>query len=239
MSTTADAPFARGRFPVVVFSHGLTGAPADYRGLATRWAAAGFVVAAPAYPFTHRGASYLNLVDIVNQPADASQVITQLLALNAKAGSPLYGHLAADRLAAAGHSAGAITTIGLFTSRRDPRLRAGIVLAGNSIGVGDSFAGPPAAILFVHGRKDRVVPYDTGTAVFDADPWPKALLTLPSAGHDEPYIFAGARSFAVVAASTTDFLRATLYGDRAAAARLRSDATVTGLARIDDQLGKP
>lgn len=45
---------AAGRFPVVIYSHGLHSRPDLHAGLTTRWAAAGFVVAAPAYPHTGR-----------------------------------------------------------------------------------------------------------------------------------------------------------------------------------------
>ena len=45
---------AAGRFPVVIYSHGLGSRPELHAGLTTRWAAAGFVVAAPAYPHTRR-----------------------------------------------------------------------------------------------------------------------------------------------------------------------------------------
>ena len=47
-------PVAPGRFPVVLFSHGLQSLPEMHAEMATRWAAAGFIVAAPAYPHTNR-----------------------------------------------------------------------------------------------------------------------------------------------------------------------------------------
>src|SRR5690349_9404153 len=50
------APPASGRFPLVILSHGLGGSPEFYAPIGTRWAAAGFVVAAPAYPHTKNGA---------------------------------------------------------------------------------------------------------------------------------------------------------------------------------------
>ncbi|HEY0700145.1 MAG TPA: chlorophyllase, partial [Micromonospora sp.] len=78
---------ADGRFPVVLFSHGLGASPADYAGLLRRWAAAGFVVAAPTYPHTGRGAEQ-NPFDVLNQPADASYVLTRLLALDGRADDP-------------------------------------------------------------------------------------------------------------------------------------------------------
>jgi fermentation-respiration switch protein FrsA (DUF1100 family) len=224
---------APGRFPVVVFSHGLGGRPADYEPLLTRWAAAGFVVAAPAYPFTSRGAARQSVLDVLNQPADASYVLTEVLALDRRAGDRLRGHLDTGRVAAAGHSAGGITTVGLFAGARDRRLAAGIVLAGNSLGVGTRFTGPAVPLLFVHGRRDEVVSYASGKALYDAVPWPKAMLSVRNGRH---VLFDGDDSFPVVADSTTDFLRWSLYGDAGAKRRLARQAERGGIAAFDDDL---
>jgi dienelactone hydrolase len=225
-----------GRFPVVLFSHGLGGLPSDYAPLLRRWAAAGFVVAAPAYPHTSRTAPDRQAFDVVNQPADASYVLDQVLALDTRRGDPLRGRLATDRVAAAGHSAGGITTVGLFTAARDERLDAGVVLAGNSLGVGTAFSGSAAPQLFVHGERDDVVSYASGKAAFDAVPWPKALLSLPDGDHGGSLLAAGAPAFAVVVDTTTEFLRWTLYGDAAAKRRLPAEASAGGVAVLDDRL---
>ncbi|HET9518904.1 MAG TPA: chlorophyllase, partial [Actinoplanes sp.] len=168
-SPAAGRQPAAGPFPVVLFSHGLTAAPVDYADLLAAWAAAGFVVAAPAYPFTSTGVPRFNAGDVVNQPADASTVLSSVLALQGKAGDPLQGRLNVARTAAAGHSAGGVTTLGLFSSDRDDRLDAGVVLAGRRL-LPTAFTGAPAAILFVHGKKDRTVRYAEARAAFDAVP---------------------------------------------------------------------
>lgn len=77
--TTVWYPATGGPYPVVLFSHGLLGTPADYRTLAERWAGAGLVVATPAYPLTSRGASHVQALDVIQQPTDASFVLTSLL----------------------------------------------------------------------------------------------------------------------------------------------------------------
>jgi poly(3-hydroxybutyrate) depolymerase len=178
------------------------------------------VVVAPAYPHTHRGLRSIDVVDVLNQPGDASFVLSRVLT-----GRVLQAAVDPSRVAAAGHSAGGITTVGLFTSSRDARLVAGVVLAGSGLGVGTGFTGPPAWLLFVHGNVDPLVTYDGGRQAFQGDPWSKAFLTLPGQGHGLPYLDPGAASFAVVASTTTDFWRLALYGDRAAGARLSTDAT--------------
>ncbi|MFC0005911.1 alpha/beta hydrolase family protein [Micromonospora siamensis] len=233
-SAERSAPAASGRFPVVMFSHGLGGEPADYAALLTRWAAAGFVVAAPAFPHTRKGADG-TVLDVLNQPADVSYALTKVLALDGAAGDPLRGRLATDRVAAAGHSAGGVTTIGLFTAGRDERLDAGVVFAGTGLGVGTAFAGAAAPQLFVHGRADEVVAYAAGKAVYDAVPWPKAMLSLTKGDHGRALLTDGA-ALRVVADTTVEFLRWTLYGDTAAKDRMPAEARQGNLATLDDHL---
>jgi len=222
LPTTVWQPDGDGPYPLILFSHGLTAAPADYTELVTTWARAGFVVAAPAYPHTARGVTDYNPLDVLNQPADASAVLTQVL-------SRLKGTVDPDRIAAAGHSAGAITTLGLL-SNRDDRVRAAVVLAGRQI-VTTPLTGAPAPILFVHGKQDRTVAYADGRAAYNAVTWPKAFLTVTAGGH-----VASGRSLDVIAATSTDFWRWTLYGDAAAKARIPADATRGELATLTNQL---
>ena len=204
-----------GPFPLIVFSHGLTARPGDYADILTRWARAGFVVAAAAYPHTSAGVAEFNVVDLLNQPADASFVLTQVLALNGKDGDPLAGRLDPDHVAAAGHSGGGITTLGMLSGTRDDRLTAAIVLAGREVLPG-TFAGSAVPVFFVHGKLDRTVRYAEGLAAYKAVPWPKALLTLPAAGH----VVTGGEEFDLVADATTDFWRWSLYGDAGALRQL-------------------
>jgi dienelactone hydrolase len=204
-----------GPFPVIVFSHGLTASPGDYGTLLTHWARAGFVVAAPAYPHTSAGVADFDVYDLANQPADASYVLTNVLALADKAGDPLRGRLDTAHVAAAGHSGGGITTIGMLSGGRDDRLTAAAVLAGRQV-LPVPFEGEQVPVLFVHGKLDKTIRYAEGLAAFNALPWPKAMLTLPNGGH----VPSDGRDFDVVAGATTDFWRWSLYGDAAAKQQL-------------------
>ncbi|WP_438862117.1 alpha/beta hydrolase family protein [Paractinoplanes aksuensis] len=224
LPTTVWQPKGDGPFPLILFSHGLGGKPSDYRNLLTAWARAGFVVAAPAYPHTSASATDFNVLDVINQPADATHVITRTLA-------ELGAAVDKSRIAAAGHSAGGVTTIGLFSGARDERLRAGVILAGRQI-LPQPFTGPEAPLLFVHGRRDNTVTYADGQAAYSAVQWPKAFLSVTNGGH-----VASGRSLDVIATTSTDFWRWTLYGDQPARDRLEPDATRGGLATLQDNLG--
>ncbi|MFD6663989.1 alpha/beta hydrolase [Micromonospora chalcea] len=216
------APFAAGRFPVVIYSHGLRSLPALHAALTSRWAAAGFVVVAPAYPRTNLRARHYTRDDVRNQPADAWRLVRHLVRLGARPGDPLGAHLAVDRFAAAGHSAGGHTSLGMFASGQPSPLRAGIVIAGGRMVAG--FSRPLAPMLFVHGSADRIVPESIGRAAYARCLGPAAFLSLRGQGHGE-YLTPGRSGFAQVLATTTDFLRWTLYADRAALRRLPADAT--------------
>jgi len=234
-SPKANAAAASGRFPVVLFSHGLTAKPESFASITTKWAAAGFIVAAPAYPFTNGDAGdQFNAGDIVNQPADATAVITAVLKLDTSGGDLLAGHVDTSRVAAGGHSAGGYTTVGeLSGSARDTRLSASIVLSGGSLG--SALSGPATKLLFVHGDMDTTVPITTGRAVYNSTTWPKAFMTIIGGDHLSPVFNAGSASLASQV-TMLDFLRWALYGDAAAKARLAGDATIAGKTSFESSL---
>ncbi|GGM28639.1 MULTISPECIES: alpha/beta hydrolase family protein [Micromonospora] len=225
-----SAGVATGRFPVVLYSHGLHSLPELHAELTSRWAAAGFVVAAPAYPHTNRFATRFNRADVRHQPADAWRVIRHLGQLNTRRGDPLAGHLDVTRVGAAGHSAGGYTTAGMFTAGHPARLRSGIVIAGGARP--GSLTGPARPMLFVHGTADPIVTEAVGRAAHHRVRGPSAFLSLLGQGHGE-YLNPGRPGFAQVLATTTDFLRWTLYGDQSARTRLPTDARLPGVTTYD------
>jgi fermentation-respiration switch protein FrsA (DUF1100 family) len=232
-SPRTNAAAASGRFPLVLFSHGLTSSPEAYQGLTTKFAAAGFVVAAPAYPFTSAGVPTYNPGDMGNQPADASYVITEVLKLDGRSGDLLAGHLDRAHVGAGGHSAGGYTTVGMLSGGgRDTRLRGGFVLSGG--GMGGAFSGASTPVLFVHGDNDKVVTYATGRAVYTRLTWPKAFLTIVGGDHVAPVV--GGEATSASARTMLDFLRYALYGDAAAKSRLRGDATISGRTTYETTL---
>jgi dienelactone hydrolase len=231
-STTASSPTATGRFPLVIFSHGLHGLPASYQQLTSRIAAAGFIVAAPAYPFTNANSPAFNAGDMSNQPADASAVVTAVLKLNSSSGDRFLGHIDTFHVGAAGHSAGGFTTAGMLANQRDTRIKAAVVIAGGSMG---AFTGARTPVLFVHGDKDPTVGYAIGHDAYAKLTWPKAFLTELGQGHGE-YLGPGAQGFDQMMRTMLDFFRWTLYGDATAEGRLSGDAARSGVTKWEAQL---
>ncbi len=46
-------------------------------------------------------------------------------------------------------------------------------------------------ILFLHGDRDEIVPFELGRKLYDHAPQPKQWVTLPGAGHNDTYLAAG------------------------------------------------
>jgi uncharacterized protein len=49
-----------------------------------------------------------------------------------------------------------------------------------------------APVLVIHGTDDRVVPFEMGRKLYEAAPHPKDFYAVEGAGHDDPYLAAGA-----------------------------------------------
>jgi predicted dienelactone hydrolase len=180
---TDDLAAAAGPFPLVVFTHGVTATGPAYQARLQQWARAGYVVAAPTYPRSSGPGG--QIADYVNQPADVSFVLDELLALPAD--DPLAAAIDPDRLAAAGHSLGAITTLGVGLSSccADDRLDAAVAISGIRLpfpgGEFDDLTRVP--LLLIHGAEDGVVPVAGSDSIFEETPGPAHYLRLPDGDH--------------------------------------------------------
>jgi dienelactone hydrolase len=221
-----------------VFAPGFGTAPnlAPYPKLLERWAAAGYVVAAVTFPYTSSNSpGGPDLEDFANQPADMSAVISGVLADARGHGTALVSLVDARDIAAAGHSLGGVTVLGLVanTCCRDRRVSAAVVMSGDAIafptGTRDLASAPP--LLFVHGNADPTVPYVSSVDAFNAARGPKGLLAVVGGDHGAP-VDPNGRAFSSVVSTTTDFFDAYLKHDSTAAGRLSGDAKagVTTLA---------
>jgi dienelactone hydrolase len=194
LDTSIWYPEGAGRHPVVLFSHGLGGLPAQFTPIISTWVAAGFAVVAPAYPHT-KGTVKVDPSDIPQQPADAAFVLRSLAA------DP---RLDLDDVVAVGFSAGATTTLGLLRRGRAPGIVAAVSVAGRR--PASSFGGAPVPVLFLHGDQDPTVPIAAGRAAFRAVPWPaKTFVTVPGGKHGD-YLNPGNPAYPTISRMILKFL---------------------------------
>ena len=205
-----DAPAAPWRVPLVVFSHGLNASGDLYASLVEPLVRQGYVVALPTFPLTSGRVPMQ--ADFVNQPGDVSFVIDELFALARDRGSWLGGHVDRRRVAVAGHSLGAVTTLGAAYNDccRDRRIDAVVSISGGPLPYPDGeydWSGTP--LLLVHGAVDQVVPVAGSDAVFDAADGPVWYLRFREADH---YGVGLGADGALTVQATIAFLDATLQG---------------------------
>lgn len=234
---TEDAPPAATvtGFPLVVFVHGFGGLGSLYQVLATSWAEAGYVVAAADFPLTNLFTKDPTNVDVLNQPADVSFIITEMLRANELPAGPLAGLVDPSRIAVGGHSLGAITALGAGYNDccYDARISAVVSMAGTLLPFsgphgmipafpGRYFSGPNVPLLLLHGDQDETVPYSLGREVFAAASAPKFLVTILGGDHVRPYVSARADRPEIEASieATTAFFDHYLKNERGALQRL-------------------
>lgn len=212
---------ADGPLPLIVFGHGFDGHPRKFTKLLAAWADAGYVVAAPAFPFTNdEFPGKTDRDDIVNQPADVSFVIDEVLG-----DIELRGLVDPDRIGVGGFSLGGMTALAVgFNSRhRDPRPRAIAVLAGRFWeGLGGSYEMDSTPLLVLHGTEDSLVPFALGEEVYGAARPPKVLVTFEGARHHEE-IEDGEGPLAAAVETTLAFWDLFLRDDLGARARLLAE----------------
>ncbi|MCA8951217.1 MAG: hypothetical protein KDE27_17045 [Planctomycetes bacterium] len=161
-----------GGYPIVVFLHGYGGLGRNYPDLGERLAAAGYLAVL----------SDTAMTDPTLQAADAAALLPALALENQRIGAFLYGALATDRAALAGHSMGGGNTV--RTLATNPGYRTGIGFApwaGQGSGTQSWFPSafaPLVAVplLLLHGEGDTTLNwqttaqayYDRATAYTDA-----------------------------------------------------------------------
>jgi len=223
--------------PLVLLAHGASGSPNKFTQLIDAWARAGFVVVAPLFPRTSDTGG--NLVgDFVEQPADLSFVLDEVLRMSRARRSPLRGRIDPEHVGLAGLSLGGLTTYGtvFHPCCRDERIDAAILMSavlGSFPGGEYEFHSVPT--MLVHGDADPLYPQST-----DAYPRlvaPKWFVTIHGGTHAGPFEDAPEASDELVREITTDFWDRYLKGDRAAArAIVRAVEDSNGLATLQREL---
>jgi dienelactone hydrolase len=202
-----------GPFPLVLFAHGYDVTPDFYAPLLERWAAAGYVVAAPVFPILSGSDGGTSHVDYEKTFGDASFVISQVLGL--AGGEPLAGMVDPDRIATAGHSDGEVVSfgVGFLQCCRDPRVRSVISMAGDLSNANNPHVrGTGTPILHIMETNDEYDPYPHSIQ------WDRDNLTAPRwmvslfSSHVPPYTRPGDPAFELTSSITTAFLDGTVKG---------------------------
>ncbi len=224
-----------GPWPLIVFAHGFNVDPWYYDRLLRRWAAAGYVVAAPEFPGSGPNSpGPARADDIPQQPQDLSVVITAMLGPGAPA--EVAGKIDPAQIAAAGHSDGGSTVAALALNGpvRDYRVRSFLVLAGALPSMPAQYDGANTGpVLVVQGDQD---PYNyvsdaRSVYLFSHNP-PKAFVIAPGAGHTDLYLDDGVQPDTVRAA-TVDWLNLTLKGQQPARDRFFTHASSPGVTELE------
>lgn len=229
--TAIYRPTRKGRFPLIVFAHGLAGHARKFTKLFAAWASAGYVVAAPTFPLTNDRAP-MNVGDLPNQPGDMSFVLSEVLALAEQRDGPLFRAIKTKRIGAAGLSLGGITTFNLVYGDccRDARVTAAMVL--NTVRPGVVVDGH-VPLLIAHSDTDPLLPYASALQAFaDAEP-PVWLHTFYGASHASQWEDDVTPYDALAEQVTLDYWNATLKKKRRARKRLERDATVPEVSSIE------
>jgi fermentation-respiration switch protein FrsA (DUF1100 family) len=236
----------RGPYPLILFSHGLTANATVYEGIINEWVSAGYVIAAPDYPLSNTDAPGGNvfangLGDVKNQPADATFVIDEVLALSKDRGA-LRGLVDKKHIGASGHSLGGITTFGLTYSSCciDKRIDAAAPMSGIAGIVADPatyFEGVDTPLLILHGDTDPLVPYGAGVDAYASASAPKFLVTFVGAGHVAPFVGAEGPQGDALVESGLAFWDSFLKRDRAGLDRLEAAVADPAVATLQEDPG--
>jgi predicted dienelactone hydrolase len=246
-----NADVAKGRHPLVVFSHGSCGVPNQSVFLMEALASRGMIMAAPPHP----GNTLADDCDApgaredayANRPADVAAVFDRFLALAKDKTSPFHKRVNPKRLGVSGHSFGGQTT--LRVAADDGRIKAALALAP-SAAPGLTIRKP---LMVMAGELDSLTPFTE-----DAEPsyaegtGPRWLVKILRAGHcafiplcAEQFCGAGCEAGTLAPAEANDlvlryavpFMLRYLDGDKKAAKALRPDAAPDGLV-VESSTGR-
>lgn len=180
-----DASVRRGRFPLIVFSHGACGRNTSATYLMQALAADGFVVAAPSHPGhtddDGRDVCRANRIDTFrNRVPDVQFVVDGMLALDAERGSPFARRLRREAIGVAGLSFGGFTA--LLAGQREPRLRAVLSLVPGGIAALDAGdLAPPT--LVIGAENDHSVGFPASEEAYARLAGPRFLVKLLGGDH--------------------------------------------------------
>ncbi len=151
-------PAAAGKYPVIIFSHGLGGTCDGYEYIGVHWAKNGYVSVhiqhkgsddgvwrGKSNPMQEMRKATMDFESILNRPKDVSFAIDQIDKLNKDEQSELKGRCDMEKIGVAGHSFGAYTALassgrklvgplGGSMDLSDPRIKACIAMSAPAKG---------------------------------------------------------------------------------------------------------
>lgn len=179
-----DAAMRRGRFPLIVYSHGSCGSTTEATYLTTAWAQQGFIVAAVPHP-GNRSEDGLDCVagfgdSLSNRVPDVEFVLDALLAEAANGPSLLRGHVRTDQIGISGISFGGFTT--LLAVQNDPRFKVAlpIVPGGTELVTPGAITIPT---MVIGSERDTVVFFPASVTAYDRVAGPRYLVELLGGNH--------------------------------------------------------
>jgi predicted dienelactone hydrolase len=196
LDVSVDAPLARGRFPLVLISHGSGGAPLLYRSISLLLARSGYIVALARHPGNSLGDNALadSEVNLRNRPR---QLVALLDALWRD--REICAAMAAVPVIAIGHSLGGYAVLCMAGGQpwtragapvpvvHDARLGALVLMApacGPFLAPG-ALAAVTAPVLALTAEHDLLTPDSEVRAALGAvaDPAQVTIRMVPNAGH--------------------------------------------------------
>jgi len=167
-----------GKYPIVLFSHGLGGYRLQSSFLMTHLASWGFVVAAPDH--VERGLALVLAGDLSKIEDKATDQLKAALAWleseNGKAGSRFQGLLDLSHVAATGHSMGGAAVSTLID---DAKISSATLLASGGFGE----TPPGKSMMMLWGTADRVAKPSSLQTAFDKQPKGARSIGVNLAGH--------------------------------------------------------
>lgn len=233
--TEVWVPGGAGPFPLVAFAHGNDGHPRKFHELFDAWTAAGYAVVAPRFPVSADDANRdlaASVADGPQQTLDLEFVTAQVLA-EAAAPGELGGRIDPDVVAVAGLSLGGGTALQASYGDCCPGLRPRLVIAFSPVPYETTQGADAAPLLLMHGTKDFSLPYQGSRDYFDTAANRRWFVTMPEAGHAQPYEDTPSPQDALVRSVSIAFLDQFLSGDDAGAARAEAEIAASGLATVE------
>jgi predicted dienelactone hydrolase len=183
-----DAPLDRsgGPYPLIIFAHGFSSFRRQSASYTQHLASHGYVVASPDFPQSRidtPGGPRISAV--LDQPADVSYVIDEMLKLDAAGDGGFAGAIDEGRIGMTGHSLGGLTTmLAAYGAARDGRIKA--IAPISPVGCllpTDIAAGLSVPAMIIGGSKERIIDPASIRAAYQAASTPRYYAQIIGADH--------------------------------------------------------